>query len=81
MSMTISVKLFASLAKYKPSHVESASFVVELNEGATVGELASELGIPKDKIRTISLNSKIVKIQAVLEDGDYLILFPAIAGG
>ena len=81
MTITVSVKLFASLAKYSPSKTKNSYFEVKLDKETTVECLASKLGIPKDQIRTISLNGKIVEIQTVLAHKNTIILFPAIAGG
>lgn len=81
MKITISVKLFTTLAKYKPSGSSESTFDLELNERTTIEQLVSQLGAPREKVKTISLNEKIVKLDAVLADGDVLILFPTIAGG
>jgi molybdopterin converting factor small subunit len=81
MTITISVKLFASLAAYKPYETDNPTCDIMLPEDATIEQLVLKLGIPVDKVRTISLNEKIVKSDIVLSDGDILILFPTIAGG
>ncbi len=81
MTITISLKLFATLGKYKPSDTSGSSFDIELNQDMTIEQLVLQLGVRKKKVRTISLNEKIVKIDTVLADGDVLILFPTIAGG
>ncbi len=81
MTITISVKLFASLAVYKPYATDKPTCDIVMQENATIEQLVLQLGMPVDKVRTISLNEKIVKSDAVLTNGDVLILFPAIAGG
>jgi len=81
MTITITVKFFASLAAYKPYATDKPTCDIVIQEGATIEQLVLQLGIPVDKVRTLSLNERIVKSDTVLENGDVLILFPAIAGG
>lgn len=81
MTITISVKLFASLAAYKPYATDKPRCDIVMQEGATIKQLVVKIGVPADQVRTISLNDKIVKSEVVLSDGDVLILFPTIAGG
>lgn len=78
----ITVKLFASLARYKPSHIDAGSPIeIMMTPGATVEEVIFEMGLPQDKVRTITVNEGIVKVDSQLYDGDVLTLFPSIAGG
>lgn len=81
MAITISVKLFASLAAYKPAEFDSPTCSIVTHDEATIEQLILQLGIPVDKVRTISHNEKLVKSDTILADGDILILYPAIAGG
>lgn len=80
-TISISVKLFALLAHYKPNGVESSSFTMEIENGMSVEQFILVHDLPAEKIKTISLNDKLVKKTATLQDGDRLILFPTIAGG
>lgn len=77
----INVKLFASLAKYKPCHIDESTFERTISPGITVEQMIHEMGLPLDKVRTISVNGAIVRIDYHLYDGDTVILFPTIAGG
>ena len=77
----ITVKLFASLAKFKPSQATEACFEIKIAPGATVEQVIHELGLPSDKIKTISVNNAIVKNNYQLHNADSVIFFPTIAGG
>jgi len=77
----ITIKLFASLAKFKPPQVGEPSFEITIIPGKTVEQVILELGLPAAKISTFSVNKKIVKEDQQLYDGDFVIFFPTIAGG
>ena len=77
----ITLKLFASLEKYKPSSTDEAAIEIAISPGITVEQVALEMGVPLEKIQTISVNQAIVGIDCRLYDGDTVILFPNIAGG
>lgn len=80
-TITLTVKLYATLAAYKPDWAESPDFAMEVENGTTVKQLVTTLQIPEDRIKVISRNSILVKNSAMLADGDRLILFSTIAGG
>lgn len=80
-SLSISVKLFALLAKFKPNGVDSSVFTIKIDKEMSIEQFIVELKLPAEKIKTISLNDKLVKKSVILQDGDRLILFPTIAGG
>jgi len=77
----ITVKLFASLTKFKPAHAENSSFEMSVKPGDTVKQLVIDLGMPPEKVKVISVNQKIVKSDCQLSDGDLVNLFPTIAAG
>lgn len=77
----ITVKLFASLVKYKPSDEKESSFEMTITPGDTVQQLILQLGLPLDKVQVISVNQTVVKKDYQLNDGDTVNMFPTIAGG
>jgi len=77
----ITVKLFASLAKYKPSQADESTFAITVAPGNTVEQAILEMGLPLEKVRTVSVNQEVVKLDHHLYDGDIVTLFPTIAGG
>jgi len=77
MTITIDLKLFATLQKFAP-HASGAHMV---EAGTSVRNLVRELGIPETKARLIFINSFKVTLDTVLKDGDRLGIFPPVGGG
>ena len=74
--MRITVKLFATFQKGR--------FVIEQREypaGTIVGSIVAELQLPEEKLGIVMVNSRHVKLDRVLADGDTLALFPLVGGG
>jgi molybdopterin converting factor small subunit len=74
--MKITVKLFATFQKGR--------FVIEQREyppGTMVGAIAAELAIPESDLGIVMVNSRHVKLDRVLEEGETLALFPLVGGG
>ena len=80
MKITVSLKLFASLAKYKPCD-DGPTCYVTVPVGTTVADLARDLAVPLEKVRMILINETTCDLETVLAEGDYIVLFPTIAGG
>lgn len=80
-TISISVKLYASLAEYKPVEADSPEFTMEMDAKISIEELIEQLKIPLEKIKMISLNDKLVKNGVTLSNGDRIVLFSTIAGG
>lgn len=75
--MKISVKCFATLAKYQPQDNEN----YEVPEGTTNAELIEMLGMRPDDVKIIFVNNAHSKPEVVIADGDRVGLFPAVGGG
>jgi len=75
--MKINLKCFAELAEGDVCDF-SGSDQHEISEGDTVESLLDRLGMPKEEIKIIFLNSKIVDFNALLHDGDQLGLAPPV---
>jgi molybdopterin converting factor small subunit len=63
-----------------PAH-GSAEFWVEARPGLTVRDVVVEAGVWPEDVYIIMLNSARVDLDASLNDGDRLGLFPAVSGG
>lgn len=80
----VSVKLYGVLRKHRPAEVPGAahhSFDFDLQNGATVAELAAELGIDAGSFSAVAVNGEAAEEDNVLQDGDDVRLFPPSAGG
>lgn len=82
--MNVSVTLFADLRRFGPKGHEG-SLDVSLEDGATVEEMLTAMGVPEDEtIRgeiTVGLNGELGQRDSVLNEADEILLFSPMAGG
>ena len=79
--MRVSVKLHAVLRDYRPPGAKADVMLVDLDDGATVLNVLEHMGIPRKRLHAAFLNDQQVGMDAMLRDGDFLRLFPPVAGG
>jgi molybdopterin synthase sulfur carrier subunit len=79
--ITVHVKLFATLRRFRPELGLGEAFPVELPEGSTVGDLIEHLALPKEEVRLIFVNAHFRELDYILADGDELGVFPPVGGG
>jgi len=79
--MKINLNLYASLAEYLPDKARGNPNVLELPAGTTIKQLIEQLQIPLDTPRIIFLNGVHAPLEALINDGDRLGMFPPLAGG
>lgn len=77
MGITINLKLFALLQRFKPENASE----YPLAEGATVEDVIKRLGIPAGESKFAFVNNRAVEFDYVLQSGDTLGLFPYVTGG
>ena len=75
-TMTITVKLFAS---FRAGRFDIET--VDYPAGTTVADVADSLKLPQSELGIMMINSRHVKLDRVLIDGDTLALFPLLGGG
>ena len=75
--MKVNLKCFAELSEGDVCDF-TGSDQYEILEGDTVESLVDRLRMPKEEIKIIFLNHKIVDFDAVLHDGDQLGLAPPV---
>lgn len=74
--MRITVKLFA--------HFRDSRFKVEnrdIPDGTTVGDIVDSLGIVREEVGVLMINSKHAQFDSPLNEKDTLAIFPMIGGG
>lgn len=81
MIMLIRIRLFSDIRKYLPPGSVGDACELNLEKGATVGELKLLLGIPEKKKCVVTVNDTNRKEDFVLEDNDKVKIFPAAMGG
>lgn len=79
--MKIEVELYATLAQYLPKSSQGHKATMECADGATVGQVIDQLGIPKPRPTMILVNGLNASENTPLKEGDLLALFPPLAGG
>ena len=77
----VTVRLYASLRKYRPDVPLNGSETLLLPEGSTVLDLMAGLDLPNEEVQTVFVNRRVMHRETVLHAGDRVDLFPAIAGG
>ncbi|MEW6105141.1 MAG: MoaD/ThiS family protein [Bacillota bacterium] len=79
-TVTVSVKLFATLKKYLPQGSEDG-VVLTLPAGATVQDVVDTLKIPREHASMLVAGDTYVQPDTPLADGMQLSIFPPLAGG
>lgn len=79
--MHVTVKLFATLVRFKDGTRAGKPFEMELPEGAAVQDLIDTLKIPPQETHVVFINNIIEEHQSKLKDGDVVGLFPPVGGG
>lgn len=76
--MEVTVNLLSTFAKYGKDLQGDRMTIVD---GATVRDLAQELGLPLKLVRIITVNSKQSDLGSTLADGDVVYFLPPALGG
>jgi len=79
--MHVTVKLFATLVRFKEGTRAGRPFEMELPESATVKDLIDMLKIPPEETHVVFINNIIEEHLSKLKDGDVVGLFPPVGGG
>ncbi|MGD2270996.1 MAG: MoaD/ThiS family protein [Desulfobacterales bacterium] len=79
--MKIEVNLYATLSRYMPDGSKGPAHVVDVREGATIGDLLQKLGVPEKSAKLIFLDGMHSNLDTVLKEGSRLGVFPPVGGG
>lgn len=79
--MRVTVKLFATLVRFKDGSRAAKPFDVELPEGSAARDLIEHLKIPPEETHIIFINNIIEEPHSILNDGDVVGMFPPVGGG
>ena len=83
--LQITFKLYAGLAHYLPSGSEDNAIEVELPDGQSIMTLIKRHHVPLDQVHLVLLNGvyqdATARVERVLQDGDTVAIWPAVAGG
>jgi len=80
--MKVFVKLYATLRRFAPPDNELGEFFeVEFN-GATISDLAEQLGFTQELARIVFVNdNQTSDLSSTLTNGDRVVMFPPVGGG
>ncbi len=79
--ITVYVKLFATLRRFRPGLGIGEAFPVTLPAGATVEQLIAQVGLPAEEVKTVFVNGLFRERGHPLADGDQVGIFPPVGGG
>ncbi|MBU0490594.1 MAG: MoaD/ThiS family protein [Chloroflexi bacterium] len=79
--ITVRVKLFATLRRYRPGLGIGEAFSVDLPAGATIEQLIAHLGLSGPEAKLIFVNVVSRDRAYVLAPGDDVSIFPPVGGG
>jgi molybdopterin synthase sulfur carrier subunit len=77
MTFHVTIKLFATLRPYAPADAEHYAVA----PGTTVADVVRDLEIPVKDAKLIFINNVRREMDAPLQDGDRLGIFPPVGGG
>ncbi len=81
--MELTIKLFASFAEFLPAGAKKQTMVIEAEDGARVGQVVDQCGIPREECRLMIINgithtNPAVTMEQELRPGDTLALLPRV---
>ena len=79
--MRVSVKLYASLAKYAGVTIMHEPIEVDLPSGSSLLDLYQRLNLPGSEVKTAFVNSTMQEADYTLREGDEVGIFPPVGGG
>ncbi len=83
--MRITLKLFATLARHLPACEAPNVARIDVEEGATVGQVLDSLGVPRAQVHMVLLDGHFVPLEELdarmLKPGQALAVWPPVAGG
>jgi molybdopterin converting factor small subunit len=79
--MRVTVKLFATLTRFKSGIKAGTPFDIDLPEKACARDIIDLLKIPPEEVRVIFINNIIQEPTSILKGGDVVGIFPPVGGG
>ena len=79
--MKVYLRLFGTYRKYLPTSAQGSTCNLEVPVGTRIEGLQAQIPIPSDENLVILINGRSPRAGQVLEEGDTIAIFPAMAGG
>jgi len=84
-SITIALKLYASLTEFFPERVKNNKVEIKLPQGTSVAEVLSNFRIPSERAHLVLINGVYIPPEErqgkCLLEKDVLAVWPPVAGG
>ncbi len=77
MKSYIQIKLFATLNRFTPQEADS----YQIDVGTSIRQLLKQLDIPEKKARLIFIDGVRAELDATLNGGERVGIFPPVGGG
>jgi molybdopterin converting factor small subunit len=77
----VTIKFLGVYRKYLPADARGSTFCMETPSGTRIETLLVQLPVPVEQGRVILINGRTPLSGQILEEGDTIALFPAMAGG
>lgn len=81
MVMRVGVALFGHYSRLLPSESANGRAILEVDQGATVGEVLDGLRIPPEGRTYVTVNGSHVDQETVVSDGDEIRVIVPLGGG
>jgi molybdopterin converting factor small subunit len=75
------IRLLSTYTRYLPADAQGSAYSIDIPDGARIEELQVQLPVPADEGQVILVNGRTPFASQVLEEGDTIAIFPAVAGG
>ena len=79
--MKVSAVCFGSFRDHLPPEVEDNKVELELETGATVGDVTDRLGIARRRVHAVFLDGRSANLSQPLYEGAEVTLMPQFTGG
>ncbi len=79
--MEVDVRVFATLRRYMPEQGIGEALRLDVQDGATLGRICDQLGIPRQEIKIVMQNGLQVDFDTPAEPDARIAYIPAVGGG
>ncbi len=82
--MKITVKLLGGFSQYLPKNAKADTVELALENGSTILDLVTKLGLPRDQPKNILIHGRPFREppeEKLLNDSDVVAIFPYVVGG
>ena len=79
--MKVGIRLQAILRRYRPAGFTGDVVEIDLDNGATMRDVAEMLGVPMNLVHAVFINDEQGALDTALADGDRVRVFPPVVGG